>query len=143
MRSSIPQAANLLDATLVPVAEIRSRSKISVPALHIQPVPHSPLRSGENGTQSGLWLCEYLIWRTPRLPVLPSSQCPTKIRKGRNCRAAGGSGAVFSAVYTGTVSPCSFQHICAAGGCPHGLSSPGLTHLTGCYPLGRTGEGIK
>lgn len=29
------------------------------------------------GHGSELWLCEHLIWRTPGLPVLPSSQCHT------------------------------------------------------------------
>lgn len=33
------------------------------------------------GHRSGLWLCEHLIWRTPRLPVLPSS-LPHKDKEG-------------------------------------------------------------
>lgn len=80
--------------------------------------------------------------KVTRPSVLP---VPHKDRKGVEIveqQAPRGNGAVFSTVYRHCFS-LFYEHTCAVGGCPHGLSSTGLPHLAGDYLLVRIEAGIR
>lgn len=74
-------------------------------------------------------------------PSLPPSATPLQLahndREGVETielqvpRGEGGS----SPLYIDTISTCSYQQTCAAGGCPHGLSSPWLVLPMVCSSL--------